>query len=57
MNYPYAKDEWDCGIIRFQINASKDDETDGYEVIVELRCSPEITNGSFDGVVSILNHE
>lgn len=44
-----------------KINAPMEDENGefngDYEVIVELRCSTEITNGSLDGVVDLLNHE
>lgn len=43
--------------ILVQINAPKEDESDDYEVIVELRCSTEITSTSLEGVVDILNHD
>ena len=47
--------------ILVKINAPMEDENGefngDYEVIVELRCSTEITNGSLDGVVDLLNHE
>ena len=46
--------------ILVQINAPIDDEngefTGDYEVIVELRCSTEITHSSLDGVVDLLNN-
>lgn len=41
--------------ILVQINAPKDDESGDYEVIVELRCSTEITSTSLEGVVDLLN--
>lgn len=45
--------------ILVQINAPIDDEngefTGDYEVIVELRCSTEITHSSLEGVVDVLN--
>ena len=45
--------------ILVQIHAPIDDEngefTGDYEVIVELRCSTEITHSSLDGVVDVLN--
>ena len=43
--------------ILVQINAPKEDESDDYEVIVELRCSTEITSTSLEGVVDLLNHD
>lgn len=43
--------------ILVQINAPKEDESDDYEVIVELRCSTEITRTSLEGVVDLLNHD
>lgn len=43
--------------ILVQINAPKGDGSDDYEVIVELRCSTEITSTSLEGVVDLLNHD
>lgn len=43
--------------ILVQINAPKEDESDDYEVIVELRCSTEIISTSLEGVVDLLNHD
>lgn len=43
--------------ILVQINAPKEDESDDYEVILELRCSTEITSTSLEGVVDLLNHD
>ena len=53
--YPYISR--DGSDILVQINAPKDDESGDYEVIVELRCSTEITHASLEGVVDLLNHE
>ena len=47
--------------ILVQINAPMEDENGefngDYEVIVELRCSTEITSTSLEGVVDLLNHD
>ena len=52
----YADISRDGSDILVQINAPKDDESGDYEVIVELRCSTEITHASLEGVVDLLNN-
>lgn len=51
----YADISRDGSDILVEINAPKDDESGDYEVIVEIRCSTEITHDSLDGVVDLLN--
>ena len=52
----YADISRDGSDILVEINAPKDDESGDYEVIVELRCSTEITHASLEGVVDLLNN-